>query len=170
MHDVLSFPYSSRDHLSWKNINSHTPKPPHTHSTTSSPTLTSIKSAISTDTYWIQFLIPRKKSASSHSQKSLRRQENMDTERESTPKRKGFLTSARTYIVKIARGPTKTNINTRQMDSEMQNHNLMRVPSNKSSMQETTTTVCNSKEEEEANAVSVKTADENVQGEIVDMR
>jgi hypothetical protein len=99
----------------------------------------------------------------------ISRQENMDTELESTPKRKGFLTTARAYILKVARGPTKTNINTRQMDSEMQNQNLIRRPTNKSSTQETTTTVCSSKEED-AKAVSVKTADENVQGETVDMR
>jgi hypothetical protein len=35
MQDVLFFSYSSRDHLSWKNINLHTPKPPHIQSTTS---------------------------------------------------------------------------------------------------------------------------------------
>ena len=56
------------------------------------------------------------------------------------------------------------------MDSEMQNRNLIRISTNKSTIQETTTAVCNSKEEEEAKAASVKTADESVQGETVDMR
>jgi hypothetical protein len=72
--------------------------------------------------------------------------------------------------VRVARGPTKASINTRQINLEIQNQNLTRMLTNTSSKQETIPTVCSSKEEEEEEAVSVKTGHENAHGETADMR
>jgi hypothetical protein len=100
----------------------------------------------------------------------MRRQENMDMERESTPKRKGFLTAARAYIAKIIKTRTKTNINARIINLEHQNQSLTRLLTNTSSKQETINTMCSSKDEKEESDVTVKMAEQKAQLDAIHIR
>jgi hypothetical protein len=95
----------------------------------------------------------------------------MDTERESTPKRKGFLTATRVYIAKVTKRRTKTNINARQINLEHQkNQSLTLMLTKTSSKQETVATVCSSKDKKEESDVTAKPADENAHGETGNIR